>query len=60
MRITRTSSTGMLAIRPSVAAYSQSLPFANRPEDVDSGRMPGAVLLIARKGKIATLYTAGF
>ena len=50
----------MLAIRLSVAAYSQPLPFANRPEDVDSGRIPGAVLLIARKGKIATLYTAGF
>ena len=68
----------MLAVLLSVAAYSQPLPFANRPEDVgisserlqrvkqhmkedvDSGRIPGAVLLIARNGRIAALYTIGF
>ena len=78
MRITRTSSIGMLAILLSVAACSQPLPLANRPEDVgisserlervkqhmkedvDAGRIPGAVLLIARHGKIAALYTIGF
>jgi CubicO group peptidase (beta-lactamase class C family) len=61
-----------------VAASSQPLPVANRPEDVgissqrlervrrqmkadvEAGRIPGAVLLIARNGKIATLDAAGF
>jgi CubicO group peptidase (beta-lactamase class C family) len=68
----------MLAILLSVAAHSQPLPVANRPEDVGissarlqrvkqhltedvaAGRIPGAVLLIARNGRIAALYTAGF
>jgi len=60
------------------AALCQSLPVANRPEDlgmsaqrlerirlringdIESGRIPGAVLLIARNGKIAWLNALGF
>jgi CubicO group peptidase (beta-lactamase class C family) len=68
----------MLGALLAAAALGQSLPVANRPEDVgissqrlervrrqmqadvDSGRIPGAVLLIARNGKIARLDALGF
>jgi CubicO group peptidase (beta-lactamase class C family) len=60
------------------AAFAQSLPMANRPEDVgfsskrlgttrevlkadvDAKRLPGAVLLIARNGKIAFYDAVGY
>jgi len=63
---------------PAALAFSQSLPVAERPEDlgissqrlerihrrmqadVESSRIPGAVLLIARNGKIASLDAVGF
>ena len=77
MRITRKSSFGFLAVLLTGAAVCQSLPVANRPEevgmsaqrlervhvrmqaDVESARIPGAVLLIARNGKIARLDALG-
>jgi CubicO group peptidase (beta-lactamase class C family) len=78
MRITRKLSIGPLGVLLAAAALCQSLPVANRPEDVgisskrlervhaqmqadvDKGRIPGAVLLIARNGKVAKLDTLGF
>jgi hypothetical protein len=60
------------------AAFAQSLPMANRPEDVgfsskrlatargvlkadvDAKRLPGAVLLIARNGKIVSYDALGY
>ena len=78
MQITRELSLGLLGVLLAGAALCQSLPVANRPEDVgissqrlervrrqmqadvESGRIPGAVLLIARHGKIARLDALGF
>jgi CubicO group peptidase (beta-lactamase class C family) len=78
MRIIRKLSIGLLAALLAAAALCQSLPVANRPEDVGmssqrlerirlqmnadiaGGRIPGAVLLIARDGKIAWLNALGF
>jgi CubicO group peptidase (beta-lactamase class C family) len=78
MRISRTLSLAPLGAWLAVAALCQSLPVANRPEDlgissarlervrrqmqadVESGRIPGAVLLVARNGKIARLAAFGF
>jgi CubicO group peptidase (beta-lactamase class C family) len=69
---------GLLGMALAMVAWCQSLPVANRPEDVgissqrlervrmqmkadvEKGRIPGAVLLIARQGKIAALEAAGF
>jgi len=78
MQITPRLSIGLLGVWLTGAALSQSLPVANRPEDVgissqrlervhrqmqadvESGRIPGAVLLVARNGKIARLDAVGF
>jgi len=78
MRITRKLSIGLWGGLLAVAALGQSLPMANRPEDVgissqrlervhaqmqvdvEKRRIPGAVLLIARHGKIARLDALGF
>ena len=68
MRIARKLSIGLVGVLLAAAALCQSLPVANRPEevgmsaqrlervhvrmqaDVESARIPGAVLLIARNG----------
>src|ERR1017187_4279015 len=78
MRIIRKLSIGLPAVLLAAAALCQSLPVANRPEDlgmssqrlerirlqmnadIEGGRIPGAVLLIARNGKIAQLDALGF
>jgi CubicO group peptidase (beta-lactamase class C family) len=78
MRIPRKPSIVLLGALLAAAALCQSLPVANRPEDVgissqrlqrvhaqmqadvEKGRIPGAVLLIARDGKIARLDALGF
>ena len=78
MRITRKLSLALAGVWLAATALCQSLPVANRPEDVgfssqrlasvrqqmtadvQSGRIPGAVLLIARNGKIAWLDAVGF
>src|SRR5580692_2684213 len=78
MRTSRKSSVACLGILLSAAALCQSLPIANRPEDVgvssqrlerirrqmqadvEKNRIPGAVLLIARNGRIACLDAVGF
>src|SRR5579864_266999 len=72
------TSIGLVAVLFSAASFSQTLPMANRPEDVgissqrlerihrqmnadvESSRIPGGVLLIARNGKIANFDTVGF
>jgi len=77
MRIARKLSIGLVGVLLAAAALCQSLPVANRPEevgmsaqrlervhvrmqaDVESARIPGAVLLIARNGKIARLDALG-
>src|ERR1035438_1747524 len=78
MRIIRKLSIGLPAVLLAAAALCQSLPVANRPEDlgmssqrlerirlqmnadIEGGRIPGAVLLIARNGRIAPLDALGF
>jgi len=76
MRITRKSSIGLLGVVLSAAALCQSLPVAKRTvgissqrlervrrqmqTDVEKSRIPGAVLLIARNGKIAEFDAVGF
>ena len=78
MRIAKRVSIGLLGLLLSTAAFAQSLPTANRPEDVgmssqrlerlrrkvqadvESGRIPGAVLLLARNGKVASFDAIGF
>jgi len=80
MRIPRKSlyTCTLLTVALLAPLFSQSLPMANRPEDVgfstprlerlraqmkadaESSRIPGAVVLVARRGKIATLDAVGF
>ncbi|HUE04558.1 MAG TPA: serine hydrolase domain-containing protein [Bryobacteraceae bacterium] len=78
MRITRKLSLASAGVWLAATALCQSLPVANRPEDVgfssqrlasvrqqmtadvQGGRIPGAVLLIARNGKIAWRDAVGF